>query len=61
MSKKKHLRQSSLLSAVLLNVAAYGFALLFIIPIVWMIVVSFKPETVDVTNPANWFVPPFTM
>lgn len=44
-----------------IHLLAYGICLIFLVPIIWMIVVTFKPEAVDTTKVANWFVPPFTM
>ncbi len=48
-------------SSLALNGLAFAICLLFLVPIVWMIVVSVKPEAVDTTRVSNWFVPPFTM
>ena len=45
----------------LFNLLIYGLCILWLVPIVWMVVVTFKPETVDVTNVSNWFKPPFTL
>lgn len=44
-----------------IHLLAYGICLIFLVPIVWMIVVTFKPEVVDTTKVSNWFIPPFTM
>ena len=42
------------------NIVTYVLCALFLIPVVWMMVVAVKPETVNTTNVANWFTPPFT-
>lgn len=54
-------KKSEFLQKLFVNLAAYGLCLLWLIPIVWMAVVTFKPESVDTTNIRNWFAPPFTM
>jgi multiple sugar transport system permease protein len=36
------------------NLSAIGFALLFLLPLVWMIVVSLKPDGVSATNVRDW-------
>lgn len=48
-------------SGILLNLLAYMVCLFWLVPIVWMAVVAFKPESVDTTKVGNWFRPPFTM
>ncbi len=35
-------------------------AALFILPIIWMLLVSLKPNGYSTTNPLDWFLPPFT-
>ncbi|WP_188455838.1 carbohydrate ABC transporter permease [Virgibacillus oceani] len=35
-------------------------ALLFLIPIIWMLFVSLKPDGYSTTNPLDWFMPPYT-
>ncbi|WP_413375042.1 carbohydrate ABC transporter permease [Alkalihalobacillus sp. 1P02AB] len=35
-------------------------AILFILPIIWMLFVSVKPNGFSTTNPLDWFMPPFT-
>ncbi|MCJ8007494.1 carbohydrate ABC transporter permease [Lederbergia wuyishanensis] len=35
-------------------------AFLFIIPIIWMLFVSVKPEGIGVSNVIGWFTPPYT-
>ncbi|SDM43918.1 carbohydrate ABC transporter permease [Sediminibacillus halophilus] len=35
-------------------------AVLFILPIIWMLLVSLKPNGYSTTNPLDWFLPPFT-
>ena len=54
-------KKTEFLPKLFVNAAAYGLCLLWLIPIVWMAVVTFKPESVDTTKIRNWFVPPFTM
>ncbi|MBS4219210.1 carbohydrate ABC transporter permease [Bacillus sp. FJAT-49711] len=36
-------------------------AILFIIPILWMLFVSVKPEGIGVSNVIGWFIPPYTV
>ncbi|SFP65593.1 carbohydrate ABC transporter permease [Salibacterium halotolerans] len=33
----------------------------FLFPIIWMIFVSVKPEDMSITDPLNWFLPPYTL
>lgn len=47
-------------STLLVNLFAYILCILWLVPIVWMAVVAVKPENVDTTKVANWFVLPFT-
>ncbi|MBM7570381.1 carbohydrate ABC transporter permease [Aquibacillus albus] len=35
-------------------------AVLFTLPIIWMLFVSLKPNGFSTTNPVEWFIPPFT-
>ncbi len=35
-------------------------AVLFLVPIIWMLFVSLKPDGYSTTNPLNWFLPPYT-
>jgi len=35
-------------------------AIFFIIPVVWMLFVSMKPEGMGVSNVIGWFIPPYT-
>ncbi len=46
---------------IILNTIGIILAISWLVPIVYMIVVAFKPETVDSTQVANWFIPPFTL
>ncbi|MFD1849338.1 carbohydrate ABC transporter permease [Oceanobacillus bengalensis] len=39
---------------------AIAVGLLFVLPIIWMILVSLKPDGFSTTNPLEWFLPPFT-
>ena len=48
------------LPMLFVNLLAYGLCLLWLIPVVWMAVVTFKPDRVDTTKVSNWFIPPFT-
>ena len=43
-----------------LHIVTYILCALFLIPIVWMMVVAVKPESVNTTNVVNWVTPPFT-
>ncbi|MFC4402024.1 carbohydrate ABC transporter permease [Gracilibacillus xinjiangensis] len=36
-------------------------AVLFLFPVIWMLFVSIKPNGFSTTNPAEWFIPPFTI
>lgn len=36
-------------------------SIIFLIPIIWMLFVSLKPDGFATTNPAEWFMPPFTI
>lgn len=53
--------KTNLPSRLFVNIAAYSLCLLWLIPVVWMAVVTFKPESVDTTKVSNWFTPPFTL
>ncbi|ASK62825.1 sugar ABC transporter permease [Virgibacillus phasianinus] len=35
-------------------------AILFLVPIIWMLFVSIKPDGFSTTNPLDWFLPPYT-
>ncbi|MFD1449151.1 carbohydrate ABC transporter permease [Oceanobacillus profundus] len=39
---------------------AIAVSVLFILPIIWMIFVSLKPDGYSTTSPIEWFLPPFT-
>ena len=45
---------------IAIHAAVYILCALFLIPVIWMMVVAVKPETVNTTKVAAWFVPPFT-
>ncbi|OEH56265.1 sugar ABC transporter permease [Oceanobacillus sp. E9] len=36
-------------------------SLLFLIPIIWMLFVSIKPDNFSTSNPVEWFLPPYTI
>ncbi|MBS4200498.1 carbohydrate ABC transporter permease [Bacillus sp. FJAT-49732] len=36
-------------------------AIFFVIPIIWMLFVSLKPEGIGVSNVIGWFIPPYTI
>lgn len=54
-------KDSEACKKILFNIVVYGLCLLWLVPIIWMIIVTFKPESVDVTKVANWFAQPFTL
>lgn len=35
-------------------------AFLFVLPVIWMLFVSIKPDGFSTTNPIEWFTPPYT-
>lgn len=53
--------KESKLSKWTVNLLALLLCLGWLLPILWMVVVTFKPESVDTTKVSNWFVPPFTL
>ncbi len=48
------------LKRFLVYLAAYGLMLLWLVPLAWMIIVSFKPEGSSILNVAALFKPPYT-
>jgi multiple sugar transport system permease protein len=48
------------LPKILLYIAAYGLAMIFFVPVLWMVMTSFKPEGSGFGNLIERFLPPFT-
>jgi len=46
---------------IAVNVIAVILALLWIVPVCWMILMAFRPQDTDLTNIISWFTPPFTL
>lgn len=46
---------------IILNIIGIALAIIWLIPIAYMVVVAFKPDTVDTTRVVNWFAAPFTL
>lgn len=46
---------------IIINTIGILFCIAWLVPIVWMVVVAFKPDTVDTTKLVNWVTPPFTL
>jgi multiple sugar transport system permease protein len=43
------------------NILAFALAIVWWVPVIWMIVISFKPARSNIVSIANWFTPPFTL
>lgn len=46
---------------ILLNVLVYALCFIWLVPVIWMMVVSVKPESEDTTRIINWFTGSFTL
>ncbi|MFC4618976.1 carbohydrate ABC transporter permease [Camelliibacillus cellulosilyticus] len=44
-----------------LTIIGVVVAVLFIVPIIWMLFVSIKPQGLGISNPLKWFAPPYTL
>lgn len=52
--------KSPIVGRVILHLIVYSLALLWLIPIIWMVITSFKPVGSPVTDVQEWFKLPYT-
>jgi len=45
----------------IINISIFLLSLVWWVPIIWMIVVSFKPKSSNTVDVTQWFIPPFTL
>ncbi|MEF2246310.1 carbohydrate ABC transporter permease [Paenibacillus sp. IITD108] len=45
----------------LYRIVSIGFAALFVIPLIWMLVVSIKKEGMKIVTVIDWFTPPYSL
>ena len=43
------------------RIISLAFAAFFLIPLVWMLVVSIKKEGMKITSVVDWFTPPYSL
>lgn len=48
-------------ASIFINTIAGILCIGWLLPILWMMIAAFKPDSIDITKVSNWFVPPFTL
>lgn len=55
------MKEKSLSVRVTKYIVSYGLAIIWLIPIVWMLFVALSEEGVVITNFVEWFLPPYSL